>query len=151
MQESQRAFEIWVSLLADNFLNIVYKQFVWCLASQDLVDVPHFFDSPMHRDAWCVCNWYGSALIHNDPVKAARASILLLNAGLTTYEKECRKNGMDWESVIAKLAEERQRIAELGVELSDSEKSDIWDVSDEEANSENDDDTDIVDDGGDAR
>ncbi len=132
MQESQRAFEIWISLLADNFLNIVYKQFVWCLASQNLIDVPHFFDSPFHKDAWCGVSWYGSALIHNDPVKSAKASILLLNAGLSTYEKECRKNGMDWESVINKLAEERAKIKELGVELSDSEKSDIFEADSEE-------------------
>lgn len=138
MQESQRAFEIWISLLADNFLNIVYKQLVWCLASQNLVDMPMFFDSTFHRDAWCACNWYGSALIHNDPVKAARASILLLNAGLTTYEKECRKNGMDWETVINKLAEERQMIAELGVEISDSEKSDIWEEDSGNADSDSD-------------
>lgn len=134
MQESQRAFEIWIALLADNFLNIVYKQLVWCLAAQNLVDLPHFFDNVFCKDAWCGCTWYGSALIHNDPVKAAKASILLLNAGLTTNEKECRKYGMDWDKVINKLAEEQRQINELNVKLSDSDKADIFDAEDGEDN-----------------
>ena len=145
MQESQRAFEIWVSLLADNFLNIVYKQFVWCLAAQELVDLPMFFDDPFAREAWCECSWYGPALIHNDPVKAAKSSGILLNLGLTTFEKECRKNGMSWEKTITKLAEERELIRKLGLKISDSDSGKVFadDEDEDEDGNETDDDTDL--------
>ena len=138
MQESQRVFELWVSLLSSNFLDIVYKQLVWCLVSQNMIDAPHFFDSAFSKDAWCGVTWYGPALIHNDPVKAAKASILLLNAGLTTYEKECRKNGMDWESVVSKLAEEKAKLEELGLEVRDSDKINLITDGSDDSDSDND-------------
>lgn len=138
MQESQRVFELWVSLLADGCLNEIYKQFVWCVASEDLVEIPHFFDSQFHRDAWSECQWFGMALVHNDPVKAVRASILKINAGLSTREIEARNlTGKSWESIINQSAEEMQKVKELGIELTDADKAEVWAEDPEEDDTPN--------------
>jgi len=68
---------------------------------------------------------------------------MLLNAGLTTYEKECRKNGMSWEKTITKLAEEREVIRKLGVKISDADSAEIWADDEDEEKEDTDDDTDL--------
>ena len=127
MQESQRVFELWVSLLADGFLNELYRQFVRCLVVQNLVEIPNYFDSPFTVSAWSVCQWYCPALVHNDPVKAVKASILKINAGLSTREIETRNLiGKPWSRVIAQSAEEKNVIDSLGVQITDSDHADLW-------------------------
>lgn len=127
MQESQRVFELWVGILADGFLNELYAQFVRCLVVQNLVEIPHYFDDPFTMSAWSACQWYCPALVHNDPVKAVKASIMKINAGLSTYEIETRNLiGKAWSRVISNRAEEQAEIDRLGVQISNSDTSEIW-------------------------
>lgn len=139
MQESQRVFELWVSLLGDGFLNELFAQYVRCLVVQNLVDIPHYFDSPFTMSAWTACQWYGPALVHNDPVKAVKASVMKINAGLSTRAKETRNlNGASWAKVIAESAEEAREMARLRVKTTDSDTTDLWTDEDEEDGKDND-------------
>lgn len=138
MQESQKVFELWVSLLADGLLNEVFHQLVRCLVVQNLVSIPSYFDSPFVESAWSACQWYCPALVHNDPVKAVKASILKINAGLSTREIETRNLiGKSWSKIISQSAEEVAVIKGLGVEVSDAEKTDVWEDEPQEDGEEN--------------
>lgn len=133
MQESQRVFELWVSILADGFLNELYKQFVWCLVTQNIVKIDNFFDTPFHINAWSECQWYCPALVHNDPVKAVKASIMKINAGLSTREIETRNLiGKAWQRIISQSAEEVETIKSLGVPVSDADNTNLWEGDEEE-------------------
>lgn len=138
MQESQKVFELWVSLLADGFLNELYRQFVRCLVAQNLVEIPNFFDSPFVQSAWSACQWYCPALVHNDPVKAVKASILKINAGLSTREIETRNLiGKSWSRIISQSAEEKELIDTLGVQIDNADHAEVWtDEKDEEESEE---------------
>ena len=138
MQESQKVFELWVSLLADGFLNELYRQFVRCLVAQNLVEIPNFFDSPFVQSAWSACQWYCPALVHNDPVKAVKASILKINAGLSTSEIETRNLiGKSWSRIISQSAEEKELIDTLGVQIDNADHAEVWtDEKDEEESEE---------------
>lgn len=137
MQESQKVFELWVSILADGFLNELFRQFVRCLVVQNLVEVPHFFDSPFTMSAWSSCQWYCPALVHNDPIKAVKASILKINAGLSTREIETRNLiGKAWTRIISQSAEEKNLIEALGVTVSDSDTSMVFDDEEDEEDSD---------------
>ena len=138
MQESQRVFELWVSLLSDGFLNELYRQFVRCLVVQNLVEIPNFFASPFAQSAWSTCQWYCPALVHNDPVKAVKASVMKINAGLSTREIETRNLiGKPWSRIISQSAEEQNLIKELGIQISDSDKAEVWEDEPEEESEEN--------------
>ena len=132
MQESQKVFELWVSLLADGFLNEVYRQYVRCLVAQNIVEIEGFFDSPFTMSAWSTCQWYCPALVHNDPVKAVKASILKINSGLSTREIESRNLvGKPWLKIITQSAEEREEIEKLGIPIVNSDNTDLWADDDE--------------------
>lgn len=139
MQESQKVFELWVSLLADGFLNLLFAQYVRCLVVQNLVEIPHYFDSPFTMSAWSACQWYAPALVHNDPVKAVKASILKINAGLSTRAKETRNlNGASWAKVIAESAEEVREMERLGIKTTDADTTDLFADDEEEQTTDND-------------
>lgn len=131
MQESQRVFDIWKNISAKGFWSICYEQFIFCLVTQDLINLPHFFDSYFFKKAWSVCRWFGSALVHNDPVKAIKASLLAIQGGLSTPEKETRKlYGDSWLSTIKTLAKDQKIIKEYGVSVSIGNQEDNNEESD---------------------
>lgn len=59
--------------------------------------------------------WMGPPRGWIDPVKEAQASVLRMDAGLSTLEQECAEQGLDWEEVIEQRAIERARFKALGL------------------------------------
>ncbi len=54
---------------------------------------------------------------HVDQLKEEQAAILRLASGRTTWAKECKAQGMDWEEVFRQLKREREKAQELGLGL----------------------------------
>ncbi|MDR3438960.1 phage portal protein [Telmatospirillum sp.] len=61
------------------------------------------------------CEWLGAARGWVDPVAERQGAILGLDAGFSTLERECAKQGMDWRENIRQRARERKMFDELGL------------------------------------
>lgn len=70
-----------------------------------------------NRAAVCTCSWIGPGRGWVDPVKEADAAKTRMEATLSTLERECAEQGLDWEEVLEQRAREQARAAELGVQI----------------------------------
>ena len=52
-----------------------------------------------------------------DPEKDARASVMALNAGLTTFERELARRGEDYRKIWQQLAKEQKEAAQIGLKI----------------------------------
>ncbi|HAL1801264.1 TPA: phage portal protein, partial [Escherichia coli] len=58
------------------------------------------------RSAWGNCDWIGSGRMAIDGLKEVREAVMLIEAGLSTYEKECAKRGDDYQEIFAQQVRE---------------------------------------------
>lgn len=58
------------------------------------------------RSAWGNCDWIGSGRMAIDGLKEVQEAVMLIEAGLSTYEKECAKRGDDYQEVFAQQVRE---------------------------------------------
>ncbi|EOA7946668.1 phage portal protein, partial [Escherichia coli] len=65
------------------------------------------------RSAWGNCDWIGSGRMAIDGLKEVQEAVMLIEAGLSTYEKECAKRGDDYQEIFAQQVREtmERRIA----------------------------------------
>lgn len=69
------------------------------------------------RAAYAQALWMGPPRGWVDPVKEAEAAKLRREGGLSTLAMECAEQGLDYEEVIAQLAEEQRMLKDAGVVL----------------------------------
>jgi lambda family phage portal protein len=67
------------------------------------------------RTAYSKCDWLGVARGWVDPVKEKQGSILGMDAGLSTLQRECAEQGLDYEEVIEQRAREVELFKEKGL------------------------------------
>ncbi|MGY2732380.1 lambda family phage portal protein [Sphingomonas sp. UYP23] len=67
------------------------------------------------RTAYSRGRWLGAARGWVDPVAERQGVVLGLDAGLSTMEDECAKQGMDWEENLEQRAIEYHRMQDLGL------------------------------------
>src|SRR5437899_9306464 len=65
--------------------------------------VPGFYDA---RSSWAMCRWIGPGRGWIDPVKEVQASVMKIDAGLSTLEGEAAEQGHDWLEVAEQRAYE---------------------------------------------
>ena len=53
------------------------------------------------RSAWGNCDWIGSGRMAIDGLKEVQEAVMLIEAGLSTYEKECAKRGDDYQEIFS--------------------------------------------------
>lgn len=58
------------------------------------------------RCSWSKCEWIGAGRLAIDGLKEVQESAMLIEAGLSTYEIECAKRGLDYEEVFAQQVRE---------------------------------------------
>lgn len=75
-------------------------------------NAPSFIEN---RTAYARGRWLGVARGWVDPVAERQGVVLGLDAGLSTMEDECAKQGTDWEENLEQRALEYQRMMELGL------------------------------------
>lgn len=73
---------------------------------------PDFLEA---RTAYSKCDWLGVARGWVDPVKEKQGSILGMDAGLSTLQRECAEQGLDYEEVIEQRAREVRLFVEKGL------------------------------------
>jgi lambda family phage portal protein len=77
------------------------------------VEAPDFYDN---RVAYCRCQWIGPGRGWIDPTKEADAAETRMRISVSTLERECAEQGLDWEEVLEQRARERERGLELGLD-----------------------------------
>jgi lambda family phage portal protein len=68
------------------------------------------------RSAWCQAEWIGPGRGWVDPQKEADAAATRLDAGLSTLERECAEQGLDWKRVAQQRARERAFLMRMGLD-----------------------------------
>ena len=90
----------------------------WLEEPFELGELPLPRDAPSYlemRTAYSRGMWLGAARGWVDPVAERQGVVLGLDAGLSTMEVECARQGMDWEENIEQRAIEFKRMQELGL------------------------------------
>lgn len=67
------------------------------------------------RTAYAKCDWLGVARGWIDPVKEKQGAILGMDAGLSTLQRECAEQQLDYEEVIEQRAREVEMFKEKGL------------------------------------
>lgn len=67
------------------------------------------------RSAYARCDWLGVARGWVDPVKEKQGAILGMDAGLSTLQRECAEQGLDYEEIIDQRAREVAMFKEKGL------------------------------------
>lgn len=60
------------------------------------------------RNAWTRCEWIGAGRLAIDGLKEVQEAVMLIEAGLSTFEIECAKRGNDYEDIFAQQVREVQ-------------------------------------------
>ena len=74
-----------------------------------------FFNDPLIRAAWCGARWIGPVQGQLDPLKEAKAAVLLTNHAIKTHEQVTREmGGGDWDSNVEQVKRENELLAAAG-------------------------------------
>ncbi|EQM69985.1 phage portal protein [Pseudomonas tohonis] len=67
------------------------------------------------RASWCNCDWIGAGRLAIDGLKEVKESVLRIESGLSTYEKELALLGEDYQEIFAQQVREMQERREAGL------------------------------------
>jgi lambda family phage portal protein len=126
--------------LMDAWLRPIYELWLEEAVNAGRVEAPDFYAK---RYAYCRAKFIFGGRGWVDPVKEAQASVLRMQAGLSTLEAECAEQGLDYEEVLDQQAVEMRMKAERGLpaaNLSIAKPSGKSPVKDDEAADEDDED-----------
>ena len=72
---------------------------------------PDLYENPA---GWLAGEWVGPGRGWVDPVKEAQGAALRIATGLSSHEREAAEQGVDWESNLGQLQDERSAFASAG-------------------------------------
>ena len=110
--ESMKMRRAW---FVEDFCRPVYE--IWLAEAVALgrISAPGFFDDPLLRAAWSNARWIGPIQGQLDPLKEAKAAILLINRGIKTHEQVTRElGGGDWEANVEQVKRENELLRQAG-------------------------------------
>lgn len=76
-----------------------------------------FYNDPFKREALLCCDWIGAPRGQIDEMKETQAAILRIKAGLSTWEIEAGRLGVDWRKLYKQQARERKMMKDLGLDF----------------------------------
>ena len=104
--------------VGDRFANSIYQ--LWMEEELNAGNLPlpkgmgsEIFYDPVKREALCTCEWIGAARGQIDELKETQAAVMRINAGLSTYEKECARLGEDFRRIFRQRSRENKLMEEL--------------------------------------
>lgn len=106
-------------MVADRLATQAY--WLWLEEAINDGDVPtipsaNYYDG-QNKEAYGACTWIGAARGQIDELKETEASVLKMDAGLSTLEAEGARLGFDWRELLTQRAREQKLAKTLGVEL----------------------------------
>lgn len=103
--------------MADSFADPVFA--CWLEEAINIGEIvlpkgaPDFYAA---KAAWTSCRWIGPGKGWIDPVKEVQASVMKIDAGLSTLEKECAEQGEDWLELADQRAFEADELKKRGLD-----------------------------------
>lgn len=67
------------------------------------------------RNSWSKAEWIGSGRMAIDGLKEVQEAVMLIEGGLSTFEIECARRGLDYEDVFAQQVREMQARRKAGL------------------------------------
>jgi lambda family phage portal protein len=98
--------------LATYWARPVYELWLEEAVARGEVQAPDFH---ARQAAYSGCKWIGPGRGWIDPMKEAQASGERLRNNITTYERECAEQGLDWEETLEQRAREEALAKKLGL------------------------------------
>ncbi len=115
IQDAWEAFRMRRSWLTNDMCQPVYEAWLAEAVALGRIKAPGFFDDPLLRAAWCGARWIGPAQGVLDPLKEARAALLLIDRGIKTHAQVTMEmTGGDWEENVEQLAKENELLRNAG-------------------------------------
>lgn len=107
-------------IIADSFATDIFR--LWFeeqLNKGEFNDVlprnaPDFY-AKLNKDAYMKCSWIGAPRGQIDELKETNAAIARIDAGLSTYEKECARFGWDYREIFDQRMREQRKLDELNI------------------------------------
>jgi lambda family phage portal protein len=111
------------SQITEKFYAMIYRAWLEEAIETGAIELPSkakpFW---MATDAYCNAKWLGSGRITPDPFKAAQATVLEIENGLTTLTDALAERGLDFEEVVATRKAEQQMLRDAGLSMPSSGK-----------------------------
>lgn len=107
--------------VADRFATQVFTLVLEEDLNAGLVPLPkgrnasHFYTDPLFRQALINCTWIGASRGQVDEMKETQAAVMRINSGLSTYELEAARLGLDWRQLFNQIAREKARMEKLDI------------------------------------
>ena len=115
--EAWEAVKMRRAWFVDDLCQPVYRAWLAEAVALGRIKAPGFFDDPLLREAWCGARWIGPVQGSLDPLKEAKADILLIDRGIKTHEQVTReRGGGDWSENMEELAREMETLRAAGID-----------------------------------
>lgn len=133
--EAWEAFRMRRSWFVDGFNQPVYETWLAEAVAIGRIKAPGFWDDPLVRAAWCGANWIGPTQGSLDPLKEAKADLLLASRGIKTYEQVTReRSGGSWFENVEQLKRENELLVDAGATIGTADDNDQDDVTQTQTN-----------------
>jgi lambda family phage portal protein len=120
MTETWKFMQSRKKIVADRFATLIYS--LWLEEEINAGNIPlppgkgpeSFYD-PIFREAYTACEWIGASRGQIDEMKETQAAILRIKSGLSTYEIESARLGLDFRRIFRQRAREEKLKTELNL------------------------------------
>lgn len=123
--QTQRSVTARKREVADYVANAIYRN--WLEEAIDLrmipslepmlAKVPDLFYRPLVRDALAAATWIGASRGQVDEMKETQAAVMRIKSGLSTYEIETARLGVDFREVFRQRAREKRLAESYGLDF----------------------------------
>jgi len=105
------------SIMSRKMNQPVYIELLTEALVRNRIQAPGFYDDYSYKRAWTKSYWVGQGQGSLDPLKEAKASVIKLNAKLSTREEErAQSQGGRWDAAMDKLVRENDYLASIGID-----------------------------------
>jgi lambda family phage portal protein len=106
LNESWKYFMGDRKFIASRFATTIFSLWLEEAISKGIIRLPNGVNFWQSRSAICRCDWIGSGRMSIDGIKEVKESILLIESGLSTYQKELAKMGEDYIEIFEQQVRE---------------------------------------------
>lgn len=78
---------------------------------------PEIFYDPVMREALAQCDWIGASRGQIDELKETQSAVMRINSGLSTYEIECARLGLDYRRIFRQVRKEKDLMEKLNIQF----------------------------------
>lgn len=114
--EAWKFYKTYRFRLVRSFCQPTYEEWLTEAVASGRIKAPGFFEDPAIRCAWAKSRWIGPGQGQLNPDVESKASVTLIDAGLSTHEEEyAERQGGDWEAAAYALSRENKLKETLGI------------------------------------